>query len=360
MKPRFLFGLVASLVLLFSGCKAPGSNTEGSALYTFDSTTSEVYVWSDMDKLYDNPANPPTTVISSTLFSQVTNLAWGGLCFDQNRGILYLVSATGTIVRVSGIRTQTSTGALPNAQVVSYSLSSTGRLTSSTFGQASVDAANDTLYVTENGASATQIWVVSGASTQTQNASVTLQSLQIGGDTGGTGVAAANGVVYGFMANGGPVGINSETGPRIRQGTASGFDPNSNLTLLSTQSPQVLGIYGSLAFDTGDALVFAARHNTDAASTLPPITVFATGQFAQGPYQAPKTQLGSATAQPTLRVISHPGIKDWLVGLSGEGSTGYGTIYLWKSPMGGTDAVAVTGAPSGAVLMGLAVDGNAS
>jgi hypothetical protein len=176
-------------------------------------------------------------------------------------------------------------------------------------------------------------------------------------DTGGTGVAAANGVVYGFMANGGPVGLNSVTGPRIRKGTGSAFDPNSNLTIVGDQSD--LGIYGSLAFDTGDGLVFAARHNTDSGTSKPPIDVFTTGQFSQGPYQAPNAQLGSATNQSTLRVISHPGIKDWLVGLSGSGTTGSNTIYLWKSPTGGTDAVPVQ-APVGSVLKGLAVDGNAS
>ena len=358
MASRYCLGLVASFLLLVTGCKDPGSSTAGSALYTFDSTTSQVFIWTDMEKLYDSPASVPTYQISSSLFNQVSNLAWGGLCFDQKRGVLYLVSATGTIVRVSSIRTQT--GTVPSAQVFSYSLSSTGRLTNSTFGQASLDATNDTLYITENGDSSTQIWVVTGASTQAQNSVVALQSLQIGGDTGGTGVAAANGVVYGFMANGGPVGLNSLTGPRIRKGTASAFDPNSNLTLISTQSPQqILGIYGSLAYDTGDSLVFVARHNTDAASTLPPIDVFTTGQFSGGPYQAPNMQLGSAANQPSLRVISHPGTKDWLVGLQGQGTTGYNTIFLWKAPLGGTDAVVVT-APAGSVLMGLAVDGNAS
>lgn len=92
---------------------------------------------------------------------------------------------------------------------------------------------------------------------------------------------------------------------------------------------------------------------------MQPVDAFATGQFNEGPYQVPNHQLGSATLQPTLRVISHPGIKDWLVGLPGEGTTGSNTVFLWKSPLGGTDAVSVT-APSGAVLMGLAVDGNAS
>ncbi len=355
MTSRFFLSLVASFLLLVTGCKDPGSSTSGSALYAFDSTSSQVFVWTNMETLYANPALAPTYQISSSFFSQVTNLAWGGLCFDQNRGNLYLVSATGSIVRVSSIRTQT--GTVPMAQVVSYSLSSTGRLTNSTFGQASVDATNDTLYITESGDSSTQIWVVAGASTQAQNASVTLQPLQISGDTGGTGVAAANGLVYGFMANGGPVGVSYYTGPRIRQGNSFAFDPNSNLVIVGSQS--LLGIYGSLAFDTGDNLVFAARHNTDSVTTQPPIDVFATGQFSGGPYQTPNTQLGNATNQPNLRVISHPGIKDWLVGLSGEGTTGYNTIFLWKSPKGGTDAVVVT-APTGSVLKGLAVDGNAS
>ena len=358
MASRFFLGLAASFLLLVTGCKDPGSSTAGSALYTFDSTTSQVFIWTDMEKLYDSPASLPTYEISSSLFNQVSNLAWGGVCFDQKRGVLYLVSATGTIVRVSSIRTQT--GTVPSAQVFSYSLSSTGRLTNSTFGQASLDATNDTLYITENGDSSTQIWVVTGASTQAQNAVVALQSLQIGGDTGGTGVSAANGVVYGFMSNGGPVGINSVTGPRIRKGTAAAFDPNSNQVIVGDQS--LLGIYGSLAYDTGDTVVFAARHNTDSGGTnvtKQPIDVFNTGQFNQGPYQAPNMQLGSAANQPSLRVISHPGTKDWLVGLSGSGTTGSNTIYLWKSPMGGTDAVLVT-APAGSVLMGLAVDGNAS
>jgi hypothetical protein len=355
MTSRFFLGLAASFLLVAAGCKDPGSSTAGSALYTFDSTTSQVFIWTDMEKLYDSPASPPTYEISSSLFNQVSNLAWGGVCFDQKRGVLYLVSATGTIVRVSSIRTQT--GTVPSAQVFSYSLSSTGRLTNSTFGQASLDATNDTLYITENGDSSTQIWVVTGASTQAQNAVVALQSLQIGGDTGGTGVSAANGVVYAFMANGGPVGIDSVTGPRIRKGAASAFDPNSNQVIVGDQS--LLGIYGSLAYDTGDTVVFAARHNTDSGGTTQPIDVFTTGQFNGGPYQAPNMQLGSAANQPTLRVISHPGTKDWLVGLPGQGTTGSNTIYLWKSPLGGTVAVVVT-APAGSVLMGLAVDGNAS
>ncbi len=355
MTPRFFLGLVASCLLLVTGCKDPSSSTAGSALYTFDSTTSEVFIWADLDKLYASPTNAPTYQISSSLFSQVTNLAWGGLCFDQNRGNLYLVSDTGSIVRVSSVRTQT--GTVPNAQVVSFSLSSTGRLTNSTFGQASLDAQNDTLYITENGDSSTQIWVVTGASTQGQSATVSLQALQVSGDTGGTGVAAASGTVYGFMKNGGTVGIDAWTGPRLRKGTATAFPSNGSQVIIGTNTG--LGIYGALALDTGDGYLFVARHNTDSGGTAQPIQVFTTGQFSAGINATPYKTIGSTVSQPTLRVIAHPGTKDWLVGLPGEGTTGYNTIFLWKSPTGGTDAVTVT-APSGSVLKGLAVDGNAS
>jgi hypothetical protein len=357
MTSRFFLGLAASFLLLCAGCKDPGSDTAGVALYTFDSTSNQVFVWTDMNALYDSTTTPaPTYQISSTLFSQVTNLAWGGVCFDANRGNLYLVSDTGTIVRVSSIRTQT--GTVPSTQVVSYSLSSTGRLTNSTFGQASVDAQTDTLYITENGDSSTQIWVVAGASTQYQSASVSLQPLQVSGDTGGTGVAAASGVVYAFMKDGGTVGIDAWTGPRIRKGTSSAFASDGSQVIIGTNT--ALGIYGSLALDTGDGLLFVARHNTDSTGTAQPIQVFTTGQFSSGINASPYHTLGSSVSQPNLRVISHPGTKDWLVGLAGDGTTGYGKIFLWKSPLGGTDAKIITVTPAGSVLKGVAVDGNAS
>jgi hypothetical protein len=355
MTTRFFLGLAASLLLLVPGCKDPGAGTAGSALYTFDSTSSHVYIWTDMEKLYDSPASSPTYQISSSLFSQVTNLAWGGVCFDTSRGILYLVSDTGSIVRVTSIRTQT--GTVPNAQAVLYSLSSSGRLTSGVFGQACLDAQNDTLYITENGGGSTQIWAVPGASGQVGGTTVGSPSLLVSGDSGGTGVAAASGVVYAFMQNGSPVGIDAWTGPRLRKGTAAGFPLNGSQVIIGTNTG--LGLYGALALDTGDGYLFVARHNTDSAGTAQPIQVFTTGQFSSGLNATPYKTLGSAVSQPSLRVISHPGTKDWLVGLSGEGTTGSNTIFLWKVPTGGTDAVTVT-APSGAVLKGVAVDGNAS
>ena len=357
MTLRILFSLVASCLLLLTGCKEVGDTsggTSGAALYTFDSTTSQVFVWKDLGALYDSTATlAPTYRISSTLFTKVTALAWGGVCFDSQRGVLYLVSETGTIVRVSSIRTQT--GSVPSAEVVSFALSNTGRLTNGKFGQASLDSQNNTLYITENGDSSTQIWVVSSASAQGQDASVTLQALQNTSDSGGTGVAAGSGVVYGFFLDGGPVGIEALTGPRLRRGNASAF--GSTDVILGSNT--TLGKYGVLALDTGNGYLFVGRHNTDAASTVAPIQVFRTGQFGLSYNQAPYLTLGSATGQPDIRVLSHAGTRDWLVGLKGTGTVGAGTFYVWKQPMAGSAAKTIL-APTGAVLKGVAIDGNAS
>jgi hypothetical protein len=358
MTSRLLSGLLAACVALAMGCKDPTGGTGGTAgvaLYTFDSTSSQIMVWTDLNALYDSATSPaPSYQISSTLFSsKVTNLAWGGLCLDSQRGVLYLVSEAGNIVRVSRIRSQS--GTLPSTDLVSFSLSSTDRLTNGKFGQASIDSQTDTLYITESGDSGTRIWVVTGASAQGQDASVSLQALQLTGDSGGTGVAAAAGVVYGFMADGSPVGTDALTGPRLRKGSATAFDPS--LVILGSNTS--LGIYGSLALDTANNYLFVARHDVDASSTAVPIQAFRTGQFGLSFNQAPAQTLGSATDQKDLRVLSHAGTKDWLVGLRGQGTVAFGTIYLWKAPLSGTAAKAVS-APSGALLKGVAVDGNAS
>jgi len=358
MTSRLLLGLAATFLLLVPGCKeADGSSggTSGVALYTFDSTSSQVFVWKDLNAVYDSTTTPaPSFQLTSSLFSKVTNLAWGGLAFDRQRGILYLVSETGSIVRVSNIRSQS--GSVPNGEVVSFSLSSTGRLTNGKFGQIALDTQNDSLLITETGDSSTQIWVVAGASGQYQDASVALQALTLSGDTGGTGVAASGGTLYAFMQDGGTVGIDALTGPRLRKGTANAFDPTQVILGKAT----TLGIYGSLALDTGNNYLFAARHNTDAASTDPPILAFRTSQFGVTYNQAPSLTLGTHADLPDLRVLSHPGTKDWLLGLRGNGTVGYNTIYIWKSPLGGTAAKNVLVTPTTAVLKGVAVDGNAS
>lgn len=360
MTSRILFGFATSLLLLLSGCKDPTEagtgGTSGTALYAFDSTTSTVLVWKDISTLYDSTTPPEPIKISSSFFSKVTSLAWGGLCVDSQRGLLYLVSETGDIVRVNRIRNQS--GAVTNVDVYSFQLNNSAPLTNGKFGQASLDSQSDTLLITENGDNGTRIWTVSGASSIAQNASVSLQALQLAGDKGGTGVAAYSGVVYAFMTDGNPVGIDSVIGPRLRKGTTTTFDPAIVLMGSNTE----LGVYGSLALDTGNGYLFVARHNTASGLTTKPILAFRTGQFPPGGgiNQLPTLTLGSATGQADLRVLSHARTKDWLVGLRGLLGVGFGTIYVWKSPLTSTDAKVITVTPSGSVLKGVAVDGNAS
>ncbi|MBK8573920.1 MAG: hypothetical protein IPN91_15160 [Holophagaceae bacterium] len=360
MSPRILSGLLAAFVLLATGCKDPDGatgGTTGAALYAYDSATSTVFVFSDVGSVYDGTATSiaPTKQITSSVFSsKISSLAWGGLCLDAQHAYLYLVSDSGNIVRVSNLRSQS--GTVNSAEVVSFSLANTGRLSGSTFGQAALDPSTDALYITENSGSGTQIWVVANASSQPQDASVALQALQVSGDSGGTGVAAGSGSVYGFMLDGSTVGtVVTYSGPRLRKGTASAFTDANTLIGSST----LLGKYGSLALDTSGKL-FVARHNTDAGATTAPIQVFTTGLFGQAYNQPPTYTLGDPTAQADLRVLAHAGTKDWLVGLRGNGSTAYGTIFIWKSPLGGTAAKAITVTPTGSLFKGVAVDGNAS
>ena len=361
MTSRLLLGLVASFLLLASGCKEPdgaSGGTSGAALYAYDSTSSAVYVWTDLSTLYDSTATSaaPTKQITSSVFSsKISSLAWGGLCFDSQKAYLYMVSDTGNIVRVSNIRAQS--GTVSSSEVASFSLSNTGRLSNSTFGQASLDPQTDSLYVTENSSSGTQIWVVTNASSQAQDATITLQALQVSGDSGGTGVASAAGSVYAFMLDGSTVGgVVTYSGPRLRKGTSSAFTDANTIIGSST----LIGKYGSLALDTGNGYLFVARHNTDAGASTAPIQVFATGMFGQAYNQTPTTTLGSATAQSDLRVIAHAGTKDWLVGLRGNGATANGTIFVWKAPTGGTAAKVITASPTSSLFKGVAVDGNAS
>jgi hypothetical protein len=360
---RFLRGLAACAILVVSfACKGKNSgSTAGTALYTFDGATKTIMVWNDLESFYDATSTPaPARTISADLIgSQIANLGWGGMCLDPTRGVLYLVSDSGNIIRIARIRNQNGTISGTSTDLVSFSLSTTGRLTNGKFGQAAVDPQTDTLYITESGDSSTQIWVVSGASSQPQNATISLKALQVSGDTGGTGVAAGQGVVYGFYLSGNPVstvGSDALTGPRLRKGSSSGFTANNVIIGGSTG----LGQYGSLALDYGNAYLFVARHNTDAGATGAPVGVFQTGQFGLTFNQAPVSTVGDAAEEPDLRVIAHPGNKDWLVGLRGSGSTAYNTLILWKSPLGGTAAKAVTVSPSTTEFYGVALDGDAS
>ena len=63
MTPRFLLGLLASFVLLCSGCKeaAATGGTSGVALYAYDSTSSAVFVWADLSAHETSQPTRPET-----------------------------------------------------------------------------------------------------------------------------------------------------------------------------------------------------------------------------------------------------------------------------------------------------------
>lgn len=345
--------LICLLALLgFISCVDPanGGATGDTALYAYDNAAKVIYRWDDLPGAFTAGSLPaPSTTLSTTLLNAVTPLAWGGLAFDDSRNRLYLVGEGGDVLRLDRVRNLT--GSVSSADAVSFTLDSSQRLTSSKFGQAAVDSATDTLYVTENGDNGTRIWVVSGASSRLNNVTVTAQFLQTSGDSGGYGVAAGQGLVYGSFQNGNAVGTDSLTGPRLRKGASGAFVPSS--VILGDLTG--LGKFATLALDKSNSLLYVGMSLADDGTVSVPVGVFQTGQLGGVFNQAPHATLGSAKAIPDLRVLAHPGAKDWLAGLSGSGSA---LVWVWKSPSGSSSAFLEMTAPSGAELRGLALDGN--
>lgn len=348
---KHLLCLVAILGL--SGCVDPGAAgaTGDTALYAYDQAAKRVLVWGDLPGAFEAGTLPtPTAILTTNAFDNLGTLAWGGMAFDATRNRLYLVGDTGNIVRLDSVRGLS--GSVPSGNQVSFKLDTGSRLDGSKFGQASLDTTMDTLYVTENGTSSTRIWVVSGASARLNGASVTLQKLEFTNDTGGHGVAAHTGVVYGSFANGDGVSTSPVlSGYRIRKGTGSSFDPN--LVILGDQTG--LGAFGTLALDHSNGMLYVGVSGTDTPTAADPVLVFKTGQFGGSYNQAPDHVVGDMGVVTDLRVLASPGNKDWLAGLSAAGGN---TLWLWKQPSSKAATVfkALT-APAGSVLKGVALDG---
>ena len=301
---RSLLCLLALLGL--TACVDPpaGGATGDTALYAYDDASRVVYRWSDLPGAFTAGSLPtPTTTLSTSFFDAVTPLAWGGMAMDTTRNRLYLVGEAGDVVRLDRVRNLS--GSVASADVVPFKLDTSQRYTNSKFGQAALDASTDTLYVTESGDNGTRIWVVSGASGRTANTTVSLQALQISGDTGGYGVAAAQGLVYGSFQNGDAVGIDSLTGPRLRKGSSGAFLPAS--VLLGDLTG--LGKYATLALDTSNNLLFAGMSLADDSSVSVPVVVFRAGQFGGVFNQAPNTTLDTGKGLGDLRVLAHPGTR---------------------------------------------------
>lgn len=363
MHKRLFLGLLAIFMAGQMACVDPkdAGATGDTAIYlfSFESGTARIQAFLDADAVFtgSGPATP-TRTLTSGILNKVSPLAWGGLALDSRRNLLYAVGENGTIVRISSLRGQT--GAIPTNEIVSFELSntSTDRLSGGKFSQVALDSSTDTLYVAETGTSASQVWVVAAASGRLNDASVAKATVTLGGtDKGCTGLAVGrNSELFGFFKEGGTVGFpTAYDGPRLRKGNFTAF-PTLDSTIIGDST--LLKIYGSLACDTSRNELYVARHLSDASVTTgDPILVFTSGDFSLGLDKAPNRTLGDPTNQSNLRVIAHPGNKDWLGGLRSDGEVGLNTFYLWKNPSGGGTAV-TRSLVTGAEVRGIAFDGN--
>jgi hypothetical protein len=348
-----------------------GGSTSNTALYVFDGTA--VNIWDDTATLYANvisggATSPGRTITSTVITDNLKTPAVAGVCFDITAKRLFLVDATGVVVRIE--RADKQNGALSSqTDIATFTLNSSQRLQASTFGQATVDPQNGTLYVTESGSSETRIWVVANPGNYgglNQQSSAPLQALQttiidtfVGGpDKGGTGVAVSQGKVYAYFSGGSsvpsPSGGSSYTGARLRAGTSSTF--GSQVLVGSSTTLDDSGSGGCLALDTGNNFIYVFRSNATAAS-LGSVAVFTIGDLTSSFDRAPSRFLGSAAGQPYLRIIAHGGNKDWLGGAAYSSQAFSNRIWLWKNPSLGGDPQALS-LSSSATISGLAFDGN--
>lgn len=352
-----LFG--ALFLVSATGCVDPedlNGSSGGTALYVFDATAGAVLAWDDLGALESATAAPePSRRLTGSLLANNRALAWGGMCFDPSRNRLFLVSETGTVVRIEGVSRKN--GELTSAQdIASFTLDNADRLSESVFAQAAVDPQDGTLYVAENGKSSSRIWVVSNAGNLPSGATASLQALQASGDTGGTGVAVAQGAVYAYAGGGSSITTPSSevlSGSRLRRGGGGGFNTvvlGDKTTLGST------GSNGFLALDTGSNLLYVARKNPD-LTTGGPIALFEAGAFTTGFNQAPRAQLGTWADQGGLKIITHGGSKDWLVAADEVAGAPTDRIWIWRSPSaaGSPKSVNLGG---GVLVRGLALDGS--
>lgn len=359
--PRLL-GLILGVLLstVLAGCIDPedlNGGSGGTALYVFDAAAGSVLVWDDLGALEAADAVPsPSRRLTGSLLVNNRALAWGGMCFDPSRNRLFLVSETGTVVRIEGVSRKN--GELTSSQdIVSFTLDNAERLSESVFAQAAVDPLDGTLYVTENGKSSSRIWVVANAGSLPSGMTAPLQALQASGDTGGTGVAVAQGVVYAYAGGGSSVTTPSAeilSGSRLRRGTSGGF---SGVVLGGQTTLGNSGSNGFLALDTGSNLLYVARKNPDLTSGGP-IALFETGAFTTGFDQAPRSQLGTWAEQGNLKFIAHGGSKDWMVAADEVAGTPTDRIWIWKRPSaaGSPKSLNLGG---GVLVRGLALDGSA-
>ncbi|MFM8233752.1 MAG: hypothetical protein ACKN9J_01485 [Holophagaceae bacterium] len=349
--------------LLFVGCireNISSGQTLETELYLFDSASNEILAYQDLNALYSASTVPsPSRVLTNANFSRVTNLAWAGMALDSQLGQLYLVSESGTVIRINRIREQT--GVIANSDLTTFTLDPNQRLQNSKICQVSLDSSNHALYIAENGDSFCRLWIITNANSRLQNETISMNVLQITNETGGRSVVANNGTIFTYADNGSSIFIGTDpvTGPRLRKGSSSGFQNANQLIGALTQ----LGTYGSLALDTANNVLYVGLHLVDGNKNQPqqPILAFDTGSFGLGFNQPPKFTLGDPASQRQIRVLSHGGNKAWLLALSSASSAGNNAISIWMDPHPGSihKTVIIPGSPS-RIFKGLALDGNAN
>ena len=358
-----LLGALSLFAFLGLACvdQPGGGSTGGTVLYAYDNSTQQLLEW-DASAFYDNDIPVTLKTVGSNVFkNKMTNLSWGGLALDATANRIYLVhETTGDVVRVNNIRGQSGTISSTSPDVATFTLgaSSSDRLSSGTFGQAAVDPGTGVLYITEKNDSETRIWVVSNANSLQDGGTVPATNLlKVSGDKACTGVAAGlGGQVFGYFNSGNAIGIDQISGPRLRKGTSSGFSSDASVLVGSNTS---LGLYGTLALDSGNNLVFLARHNIDSSSTSAPVKAFSIGKFNGGGFnQAPDFTLGTNSAQGNLRVLAHPGNKEWLAALTSSSEAATNVIHIWKLPRDPTMVAKTRTISTASSIRGIAFDGN--
>jgi hypothetical protein len=361
MHRRLFFGLLAIFLAGQVACvdpKGTSGSTAGTSLYLFseESGTQKLYAYTDVEALHGSSETPaPNRTITSGLFSQVVPLAWGGMVMDP-AGTLYLIGESGTVVRIERVRSLNGAIDGNSSDAENFTLgTSADRLPSGKFGQAAFDGG--ILYVSESNSSDSRVWKITTPSLYRDGFTVPKSEIaQVTGDKGCWGLTAGSGALYGYFNDGNSVGLDALTGPRLREGTGSGFTTSSDVIVGSNT---LLAKYGSMAMDTSARTVFLARHLEDSGKTGNPVLVFKLSSFSGIYSGAPDRQLADSS-QNNLRVLAHGGNKDWLGGLSSFGAAGASNFWLWKSPSLDTStAIKRTLPVTGLVeIRGLAFDGN--
>jgi hypothetical protein len=353
--------LAVTLALAGLGCV---DHNQTSPIYIFDganSTGGTVLEWDDVAKVNTSGGTSAAAdrTITGSFSGASTPLGWGGMVLDESADQIYLVFQDGTgyvIKKASG-----QNGSISGTDnIISFTLDNSGSTfsTGSFFGQAALDSSNHVLYVMETAqdGSNSRVWFVPGINTLLNGASFTTSNtFNVSGDKWGAGLAAAPGGRFWALFGYGSTVYDSlgasYSGERLRMGSGSSFGGGANSQVLvgdATQMNTSSTNYGTLAYDSQNALVYAFVKPASGATTYS-VLVFGAGQFnLAAPNQAPKTTIAD-TALQNLRILAHPPYNDWMAGAdftagstSSSSGTGGSTLHLWDQPSNGAASTTVT------------------